>query len=140
VVYNKNFRGEVSAGLLPKEYFNKGGRMKRLSILMAGLMTACFALAGSIIVHNNNVTISTTGSVLVAKRAARKYLLIVNEDADDTIYIATAPITSTTYASIDCIPLPANYGYYEDNYFVYTSTWYACTSAGSSIIHVMEKE
>lgn len=115
--------------------------MKKILILLS----VCIVFAGIILAGNPLsktfvVDISTTGETARAEYLGRKSLLLINGDDTDTIYISSASINSTNYNTISCIPLTANGGYYEDNYYVYKSTWYACTSTGTAKLYLLEKE
>jgi integral membrane sensor domain MASE1 len=115
--------------------------MKKLSLIITGcLLAASLVVAGNVIVYNKNITVTAAGVTLVNKLPSRKYLLAVNEDATYIVYIATVAISSSTISTIPCLPLSANFGWYEDNFSVYISTWYACTSSATATVHVMQKE
>ena len=116
--------------------------MKKLLALM-GVVIFCGAIkvsATTVNLDNYVVDVDTNGVVAVPADAARKGILIINEDPTSVVYITTEPATKDTYEAIGAIPLSGNYGSYEDNYYVYKSTWYAVTSTGTAKIYISEKK
>ena len=93
--------------------------MKKILILLSVyIMFAGIILAGNPLSKTFVVDISTSGETARAEYLGRKSLLLINGDTTNTVYISSAPINSTNYNSVTCIPLTANGGYYEDNYIL----------------------
>lgn len=112
-----------------------------ISILIMSILIPVYILGGEIIAKpKDTVTVSTTGVTAINEYLGRKYLLLINESSDYTIYISTTVISSSTYTTEGCIPLLPLGGYYEDNFYVYKSTWYACTSSSTASLYILEKE
>jgi len=103
-------------------------------------MFAGIILAGNPLSKTFVVDISTTGETARDEYLGRKSLLFINGDDTNAVYLSSTPINSTNYNSIGSIILTANGGYYEDNYYVYKSTWYACTSTETAKLYLLEKE
>lgn len=116
--------------------------MKKLILLTAVAVVAGAAslFAAQVNVDNYVVNVDTNGVVAIGEDLSRKGLLIINGDAANDVYLTTAPATSTTYEAMGALPLSANYGAYEDSYYVYKSTWYAVTSTGTAKIYISEKK
>ena len=115
--------------------------MKKILILLSVcIMFAGIMLAGDPLSKSFIVDVTTTGVTARDRYRGRKSLLLINGDTTNTVYLSSAPITSLDYNTVGCIPLTANGGYYEDNYYVYKSTWYACTSTGTAKLYLLEKE
>jgi len=130
--------GEVYLPLLErnKEVKNK---MKTWLIIATLLFTSFSMLfAGDTVTRDFEVTVSTQSSVMgrpVVKY--RKYLLAVNSGAYD-IRVTSYPITAGTIAGI---PIKANGGWIEDDFYVSISSWYFISvGAGSSSVSIREKE
>jgi hypothetical protein len=104
--------------------------------LIAG---AASLFATQVNLDNYVVDVDTNGVVAVPADAARKGVYVVNEGTS-TVYLTSAPATKDTYEAVGAIPLSGNYGAYEDNYYVYKSTWYAVTSTGTAKIYISEKK
>lgn len=115
--------------------------MKKILIMLSvGIMVASMIWAGNSLSKTYVVDINTAGVTARVEYFGRKSLLLINGDTTNTVYISSTPITSANYTTIGCIPLTANGGYYEDNYYVYKSTWYACTAVGTAKLFILEKE
>lgn len=115
--------------------------MRKL-LLSIGFLLGCGAAyigATEVNLSQYVVNVDTNGVVAIAANEARKGILIINGDSTYEVYLTTAPATKDTYEAIGAIPLAAEYGSYEDNYYVYKSTWYAVTSTGTAKVYISEK-
>lgn len=96
--------------------------------------------------QSKNVTISTTTIVIANELVNRKYFLAINKSTTYNIKISS----SSNLKPSDHLGIPLNKaldgqdagGWYEDAYFVYISTWYACVdnTTGTAVINITEKE
>ena len=120
--------------------------MKKLILLcfcIAIATTSLFAEGRVVTITPAFVNISTSGVIISGIRANRKYYNVVNMDDDTNVYIASYPVTGATYATVGSFVVPANYGNWEDNYYVASSSWYATTggvSVSTAVVCIMEKE
>ena len=67
----------------------------------------------------------------------RRYYLIVNTGST-VVYHSTSQITAANYTTKGATAINASYGFWEDTYLIYFSTWYACTASGTSTVSVRE--
>ena len=115
--------------------------MKKILILLSVcIITVGMIYAGNYLSKPYVVDISTSGETAIEEYLGRKTLILINGTTTQIIYVSTNPINSTNYKTVGCIPLMPNGGFYEDNYYVYKSTWYACTSTGTAELYLLEKE
>lgn len=114
--------------------------MKKILILLSVcIMVAGIIWAGNPISKQSVVDVNTSGVTARVEYLGRKSLLLIN-GSTNYIYISTGPITSLNYETNGSIVLTPVGGWYEDNYYVYKSTWYACTASGTGKLFLLEKE
>jgi hypothetical protein len=82
------------------------------------------------------ISISTSvATLIVGITKSRNYLLIINSGSYE-VRVTTYPNTDVTVG----IPIPASYGYWENNYYVDISSYYAITNGvAASKISYLEK-
>ena len=97
------------------------------------------ASAGELQQNSSIVNVSTAGVTALPANPSRKYAIFINADDTDTIWIATSPITSTTYHTVGAIAIGKDFDKYVDNFWVYLSTWYAA-STGPAVLSISEKQ
>ena len=115
--------------------------MKKILILLSMCVIAIGVVwAGDYLSKPYVVDISTSGEIARVEYLGRKSLILINGTTTQIIYVSTSSINSTNYKTVGCIPLMPNGGFYEDNYWVYKSTWYACTTTGTAELYLLEKE
>ncbi len=114
--------------------------MKKILILLSVcVMVASMIWAGNPISKQYVVDVTAAGVTARVEYLGRKSLLLIN-GSTNYVYISTGSINSTNYEALGSIVLTPVGGYYEDNYYTYKSTWYACTANGTGKLFLLEKE
>jgi hypothetical protein len=116
--------------------------MKRtifIVLFLTVLVLANTIYSWNIDVHTTFLDVSESG-VAHSEMANRRYFLVINTSTSSLVYMSEDSISSTTYRSVGAISLNVNRGHWEDNYGVYQSTWYFCTTTGTATIEIMEKD
>ena len=113
--------------------------MKKALLLIFGIVaiasTALFPATTYIYDYQVSIN-STTATVVSGPRVGRKYYLAVNTGSYD-VYQATYSLKP---ADINNLLLVKNYGYWEENYLCYVSSYYAISTGGPSTLKIREKE
>lgn len=111
--------------------------MKKILFAILGIGMMAEIAQTAPYVYDYNVAInSTTATVVVRPRIRRNYMLAVNVGSYD-VNFATYAVTAT---DVNAKYLPKNYGYYEENYLCYQSTYYAISVGGATNLRITEKE
>lgn len=123
--------------------------MKKILLLICLLSLASICKAEERkVVKNYCVTVTTSGVTAINQNLARAVIKFTNPtpitlaaEKDYAIWIATCPVSSSTYKTIGAYPIGPNYGTFDDNYFVYSSTWYAvCVDTYPCTLAIQERE
>lgn len=121
-----------------------------LSCLALGLMIA--DAEGAPRIQDASITVTTMTATAIPALPGRKYFLSVNESGLYTVRIATWSIDMNAVAKATGargIPVPLNFGSYEETGFVSPNAWYviidsatapADTVAISATVSVREKD
>jgi len=98
--------------------------------------------AGNLLVEDKVFTVTTSPTVVSQIIPYnREYYLIINMSSDTFVYLASTPtINSANYLTLGCVPLFPYGGSFEDDFYVFKGTWYACVESGTAVVHVREKE
>lgn len=123
--------------------------MKYKTLAIFSLLALIFMLAikegnsqAKVFSYDKQVILSTsTATLLVGNRPNRKYLLIVNPHSIYDCLVSTYVIKT---GEVDAKIIPNSYGFWEETYCLYTSSYYAIQitsgTAGQIKLKVTEKE